>query len=296
MKFLVPTLFALTVLGATSVAQDVPETATDSFWRNDGLIKSLTSIKSHTLANVRKSPEAYRGLAIRMEIQFNEFRKNWNPYFTRFTHDNYASFAAWSGEQALWKRDEYTNDFGFFFVSRNSAVTRKVMECKKYDRVNVEVIVRDVFRGIPYIEVMKLDTVDDSLTEATIIAGAKAEKAAEEGDTATALAEFERAMRGHMPKILRAQLYCDIAKVYVQRGDRQAALDKLDKAKSLQPDNAEFAKAIDKVSKEPLPAPRAPKRYVGEPLASRPAIERPVNAAATKKPKETEGAGVDGGR
>jgi tetratricopeptide (TPR) repeat protein len=283
MKIFVPTLLALAVFSASTFAQDVPESATDSFWRNDGLIKALTDVKSHTLTNIRKKPEAYRGLTVRMEIQFHDSRKNCNPFFTRFTNDNFASFAAWGGEQALWKREEYQNDFAFFFVSRNTTMIRTILECDIYHRLQVDAVVRDVFRGIPYIEIMKAELCDDSVTEATIIAAAKAEKASEEGDTATALAEYERAMRGDLSPILKAQMYCDVANVYIRRGDRENALDRLDKAQKLQPNNKDFAKAIEKASKEPLPVFRPVRKPESESVASRPATDKPENASASKK-------------
>lgn len=290
MKLPLSTLFAVVAFASTSLCQDVPEKAYDSFWRNDLLIRALTTVKEHSLTNIRKKPDSYRGLSVDTEIQFHELRKSSNPFFTRFTDDNYACFSAWGGEQALWHKEEYQNEFLFLFVDRTSLCFRALLECSAYQRLHVKAVVRDIFRGIPYIEVTSIEMIDDSVTEATISHAAKAKKAADAGDTATALAEYERAMRGKLPKILKAEMHCDLADVYLARGDRDNAVAQLEQATKLQPDNAVFAKMVEKASKGPLPT----RKPAGEVAASRPANGGAADAVGTKKEPAT-GAGSKSG-
>jgi tetratricopeptide (TPR) repeat protein len=278
---------ALFALAATSVAQDtIPEVASDSFWRNDILFNALTTVHEYDLSRIRKKAESFRSLPIELEIQFHETRRGNYPFFTRFTDDNYMCFSAWGGEQALWHREEYADVYQFFFVERKVPAMRTILEAKPYQRIRISAVVRDVFRSMPYIEVTKAELLDDSVTEATIAAAAKAEKASETGDTATALAEYERAMRGNLSKLQKAQMHCDIADVYVVRGERENALSQLEQAKKLQPENAKFAKVLDKASLQPLPKVK-PKTMdkSGESVASRPSPtggDKATDAAAKK--------------
>jgi tetratricopeptide (TPR) repeat protein len=248
-----PVLIVLfTICSGAASAQDLPEKSTDSLKRHDSLVQLFTSMKTHTLSSVRTKPEAYRALPVQIEIQFHEPRKMGNPFFTRFTEDNYYCFAAWGVEQALWDREEYQKDFPFLFVDRKSVVCRTFVDAKIYDRLRVKAVVRDVFRGIPYVEVTEADVLDDSITEATILHGAKAKKLAKEGDTAGALAEFERAMRGSLADITKAQFHIDMAEVYFQRSERDNAISHLEKAKKLQPEDLAIAHAVEKI--QALPA------------------------------------------
>lgn len=277
MKLIIPIVW-LTFAGA-AFAQDLPEKSTDSLWRNDILFKALTSVKPHTLTDLKTRPDAYRGLPVEMEIQFHETRKGGNPFFTRFTDDNFLCFAAWGGEQALWDKEEYQKDFSFLFVDRNSLVFRQVLEAKVYNRLKVTAVTRDVFRGIPYVEVIKAELLSDSMSEAQIIHGAKAKKMAREGDTAGALAEFERAMRGGLPTQSKALMHIDLAQVYLQREDRDSAIAQLENAKKLQPNDLTLAKTIDKIKSTPLNLLKI------DGLKEVPAeLRDPKNANATSRP------------
>jgi tetratricopeptide (TPR) repeat protein len=280
---------AFAAVAGSALCQEVPDTASDSFWRNDMLFNALTSVKEHNLTNIRKKPEAYRGLPIEMEIQFHSTRKANYPFFTRFTDDNYTCFTGWAGEAALWHRAEYQDVFSFFFVERKTPAMRTILEAKMYDRLRVSAVVRDVFRSAPYIEVTKVEIIDES-DEATIVEAAKAEKEAEAENAAAAISHYEKALRGNLPKILRARMYCDVATLYAKRGDKPNALAQLEQAKKLQPDNTKFAELLEKAAQAPLPEAKnasGKKKNDGESVASRPApktekSEKTADASTTK--------------
>ncbi|MFN0207940.1 MAG: tetratricopeptide repeat protein [Planctomycetota bacterium] len=289
------------VFGASISAQDMPEKSTDSLHRNDSLFNLFTSVKPHSLTDVRAKPEAYRGLPVQMEIQFHESRSMANPFFTRFTEDNYYCFSAWGIEQPLWDKEEYKKDFAFFFVDRKSIMFRRTLDAKMYNRMRVKATVRDIFRGIPYIEITDADILGGSVTEATIIHGAKAKKLVKEGNTAGALAEYERAMRGDIPEVSKAQFHIDMAEVYIQRSERDNAISQLENAKKLVPTDMSIAIAVDKIKAMPANALRmdeirevfgqakaAPANAkLTEPVASRPAAQVVTeNAKKEVKPPE----------
>lgn len=291
-------LFASAFVGTpgVAIAQELPEKSTDSFWRNDPLVKALTSVKSHSLADVAARPEAYRSLPVQMDIQFHETRKGGNPFFTRFTEENYLCFAAWSGESALWKREDYERSHPFLFVDRKSPDLRVLLEAKIYNRIRVTAIVRDVFKGIAYIEVSKAQILDQAVTEATIIHGAKAQKLAHEGDTAGALAEYDRAMRGDIPETAKAQLYIDMAQVFLQRSERDRATAQLENAKKLRPNDASLTKTIDRIKSAPAnasmvellqeiakPEPAKESGAASRPAAAQAGAVKPAAGAATEK-------------
>ncbi|MBI3817191.1 MAG: hypothetical protein HY286_00755 [Planctomycetes bacterium] len=246
------TTFVFIVFAAPSFGQDVPEKSTDSIWRNDILLKALTSVKPHTLTDLRARPDAYRSLPVQMDIQFHDTRKGGNPFFTRFSDENYLCFSAWGAEQPLWDQNEYQKDFSFLFVDRNAPEFRTLLEAKVYQRLRVSGVARDVFRGIPYIEIIKAEALDDGMSAAAITHAAKARKLSMQGDTPGAVAEFERALRGAMPAISEAQMRIDLAQVYLQRRERDNAITQLDQAKKLQPKDASLAKSIDKIKDTPL--------------------------------------------
>lgn len=271
-----PILLAVGFLACAVSAQDTPEKTTDSFYKHDPLLRCLVETKPHTLTAVRKSPDAYRGIPVEMEIVFHETRRVGNPFFTRFTADTYVCVAAWGAEQAVWQVEEFKNDFPQLFVDRETApVLRVFLEAKPFDRIKVTVVVRDVFRGIPYLEIRKAELVEEgNIGEATILHASKGNKAAAAGDHATALQEYERAMRGNLPNDMKVALHADIAECYLRRGDRAGALAQLQRAKDLRPNDAALRTAYEKAI---APTPAGGTEMVtakAAPPASRPAIEK----------------------
>ncbi len=285
---------ALVLVSGIALAQhpDIPEKPTDSFARNDSFFRIFTSVKPHTLTSVRKNPESYRDLPVQMEIQFHELRHAKNPFFTRFSADGYLSFAAWGGEQSLWHREDYLNDHPLFFVDRGAPMRRTLLEAKIYDRIRVTAVVRDVFKGVPYLEVTKAEIVDSRLTEATIVAAARAEQAAQEGETASALSFYEQALRGKIPDESKAQLHLDIAQVHLMRADKAAALAQIEAARQIRPDDGSFSVMHEKVSQmsdaDVIEVAAAAKRAAEATLAAkaqRGAPIRPALSEAAAKPE-----------
>jgi len=285
MKLLI-TIALGALAGASFAQQPLPDKTTDSFSRNDLLFDALTKVVPHSLTAVRNAAESYRGLPVEMDLQFHETRKSTNPFFTRFTTESYLCFAAWGAEQALWHREEYENDFAFFFVDRYSQCFRTILEAKPYQRIRVSAVVRDVFRGRPYIEVTKLKITDDSVSEATIFHGAKAQKAMAAGETGAALASYEEALRAKLPSDARARMLADMANVHLVRNDKVNALAALADAKRLVPGDKRYEQAFNEVETAPakpitdLAKIEISKVKSADAPASRPSGDAPADASA----------------
>ncbi|HKE01036.1 MAG TPA: hypothetical protein VKE69_08505 [Planctomycetota bacterium] len=266
-------VLAFALLASPALAQvDLPDETTDSFARNDVLFDSMRSVKSHTLTAIRKRPEGFRSLPVELVIHFHETRKAGNPFFTRFTADSYIGIAAWGAEQPIWRKEEYTNDHPFFFAERRSAVIRKFLEAHTYDRIKITAVVRDIFKGVPYIEIIKAEPLDEKLDEPTIAHAARGRKMAEAGNGKAAVEEYERAFRGDIPADARPYMLVDKGEAHLAKGERDEAIDLMEDALELKPDDPSIQEALKRAKAwKPLEHAKPVGETGGEGATSRPA-------------------------
>ena len=124
---ILPTLLGLLAAAAPFAAAQDDEGIFAPFARELGLAKDPTAPHETTLATLRGNPDAYRNVRVILTLQMNERTNFWNPFFTRFTPDNYVNFSAWGDEQRLWVAAEYGNEFPLFFVDRRSEPASQIL-------------------------------------------------------------------------------------------------------------------------------------------------------------------------
>ena len=126
------------------------------------------TVVAATLGQLRKSPDAYRGVWVRFTVQFASLGKVQNPFFTEFEASEFANFYCWADEQAIWKRTEYEDLFGLLFIRKENNICSKLYKMKVYDRMEVVARVRNVFQGQPWMEITELPTLERRANTATL--------------------------------------------------------------------------------------------------------------------------------
>ncbi|HET6203115.1 MAG TPA: hypothetical protein VFI25_09985 [Planctomycetota bacterium] len=278
-----------TVLGLLGAAAPLSAAAEGegllaSFARELGLAKDPTAPHPCTLAELRENPEAYRGVRVTLMLQMHERGQFWNPFFTRFAPENYVNFSAWGDEQRLWVASEYESDFPLLFVERRSEMARTILAAATYQRFQATAIVRDTFRGMPWIEVTKLSSLSDRITRGTLVHGARGRKWMDARKWTLAANEFDRAITDDLPDAARVGLLKDLSVCHYARGDRERTRTVLLAAAELNPKDAEVNAALESLlleEEKPLP--------VEEPA---PQAKEPAPQAEPPKKEEEAGKGT----
>ncbi len=79
-----------------------------------------------TLSKIRSAPNAYRNVWVTFKIQYVSLGKIKNPFFTEFVPAKYANFYGWAAEQPIWRKDQYEDLYGMFFMKKqNDQTTRR---------------------------------------------------------------------------------------------------------------------------------------------------------------------------
>ncbi len=293
---ILPTLLGLLAAAAPFAAAQDDEGIFAPFARELGLAKDPTAPHETTLATLRGNPDAYRNVRVILTLQMNERTNFWNPFFTRFTPDNYVNFSAWGDEQRLWVAAEYGNEFPLFFVDRRSEPARKILAAEPFQRFRVTAIVRDTFRGMPWIEVTKVKSLSEKLARGTLVHGARGRKWMEAGKWALAANEFDRAIAGDLPDASRVGLLKDLSVCHYARGDRDKTRSVLLAAADLDPKDAEVNAALEALLLEDEEA-GASAQSMREIMEPEPAPPRPAPPAESTDHDhvETPEKGADGG-
>lgn len=158
------------------------------------------------LGVLRTDPVTWRAREVTLTLQFDAPLSSWNAWTTRFAPERYFGFAAWADEVPLWDADAYANPARRLFVARGSAAARTLEAAPRYRRFEVTAVVRSIFAGEVWIEVLTATPLERSIGEGTILHATRAVALADEGNLAAAREQFDRALAAPMPAHMRAAL------------------------------------------------------------------------------------------
>lgn len=212
--------------------------------RELGFRRNPTAVLPTTITELRTKPETFRGLTVRFTVQFHERTRFWNPFFTRFTRDEYMNFSAWGDEQPIWVESEFTNDFPLLFVDRRGSVLETFGTAEAFERYECEGIVRDLFLGMPWVEVTKAESISDRLTSGALLHAARGHRLLEAGQWTVAANELNRALSEDLPDRARVSLLKELGACHLKAGEWERARSVLRRAAKLDPKDPEIDRAL----------------------------------------------------
>lgn len=206
-------------LGATSVAQaPLPEDV---------------QVVGTTLSAIRRSPQAFRGVWVRMTVQFASLGKISNPFFTQFEPSRFANFYTWADEQSIWKKDQYEDLFGLMFVDKQTKFAARLYDLKLFQRLEVVGVVRNVFQGKPWIEITEFSKLEHRVNTATLSHVYRAETHMKKRQWKRAISELSLAPGSDLPEHVRGEIHKNLAMCFLRLGESATAIDHLETAVGL---------------------------------------------------------------
>ena len=173
-----------------------------------------------TLAALTADPVAWRETVVELDLQLADVHATWRYWMTRFEPARYVGFAAWGDEVLLWDAAAYERPAQRLFAAKGSVAARAFDGAPRYRRYRVRAVLRSVFEGQAWIEVLAATPLPRAMGEGTILHATRAFDLLEVDAHAAAAEQFERALAAPMPAGPRAVL----------EGHRDAALAAAGKA------------------------------------------------------------------
>lgn len=161
------------------------------------------------LADLIKDPAHWRGETVSFTLQFDSEMGTWNPWMTRFSPTKYLGFSAWSDQQQLWKEADFKAPQRRLFAVKNSAVAKALGGAPTYRRFEVTAVVRSIFNDQIWIEILAAKPLDHAIGAGTLVHAGRAMVLANEGHSASAIEQYNRALAAPMPKHMQAALIAE---------------------------------------------------------------------------------------
>lgn len=151
------------------------------------------------LGQLRRDPLRWRGERVALTVQLGDERETWSPGLTRFDQRRFRGFAAWSESSRLWHIEPFSDPLPALYARRGSPAARSLAGAGSYGRLELVVVVRTVFGGEVWIEVLEARRLPRSVGEGTLIHAGRAVEFYKEGHYSAAADEYERALSAPLP-------------------------------------------------------------------------------------------------
>lgn len=222
MKLLSTATLALTLAGPCLAGGDRP---------------ARSELISTTLDAIRESPGTFKDVRVTFPVQFASIGSLQNPFFTRFVSNDFTNFHAWSDHQAIWRKDQYDDVFGYLFLSKENEQIDELFQVHVYDRMQLVGVVRDLFQGEPWIEVQSFELLTGKVDTPTLAHLYRGEQHMSEHHWTRAISELSLAPVDTVPDHVRAVVHRDIGLCYLRQGEAGQAVTHLEIAMELAGEN-----------------------------------------------------------
>ena len=157
-------------------------------------------------AELWKRPTAHLDHPLRLRVQMRGRLDSWNPFTTRFGDGEFSAWSAWGDRQFPWVEEQFRNPVARLFARRDSAAEWALENGKAHDRFELVGVVRTVFAGRPWFEVLSVKPLVRDIGEGCVLHASRALELMEQEAWQSAIAELERASSEGLPAHARAEL------------------------------------------------------------------------------------------
>lgn len=199
------------------------------------------------LAKILENPAGFRGLEVAFVMQFHRLGTIDNPFYTPFEKESYVNFSCWGDEMPLWDKDVYKNDFPYLFVERNTELSQMITKARLYDRMVVVARIEAIFRGKPWIEVVSIEPLEESMTEPALVHLVKAFTLKRVRRWDAAAAEFQLSCAPGLPDPIKVMSLREQGLCLAAADRCEDAVEPLQKALLLSPKDPELARLCKQV-------------------------------------------------
>lgn len=204
----------------------------------DGWFSRAGETKEVTLNDLLKTPREYMDVEVKFKVYFDAEGKNFNPYYTRFNEECYGNFSAWPIDARLYDKRDFPRPYPFFFASKMDKTWKKVKDVDHLRVIQITGVVRDIFRGQPWIEVLSWSGSSGGLSDDDVRDVIQADANYAAGKYKDAARLYERADSSSLPGTVRADLQRRLGDAYFHAGEYGDAQDAYELGLRYAPDSA----------------------------------------------------------
>jgi len=157
-------------------------------------------------AEVWERPSSFLGRTVVMRVQVQRRLESWNPFTTRFGDGEYGAWHAWSDEQFPWVEEDFRAPRVRLFARLGGSAERALGNSAAHARFELTGVVRSVFAGRPWFEVLSVSPLVRQIGEGCVLHASRGLELMDQEQWVGALAELERAASEGLPVHARVEL------------------------------------------------------------------------------------------
>ncbi len=173
------------------------------------------------------NPSSYKLMDVRFEAIFNRSDENvFVSMYSTFRSEDYAAFSLWPKGGRLWKIEDRKQSVPTFYMNKGNSSIGKLHSIERYSTVTICGRVMGDFENLPFMEVRYLRVTggpayaDEALSG--MIGGLND---VAERRPSQAIEKLKRAVEGTLPEEAKAMCCLQLAVVFEERGEFDAALN-----------------------------------------------------------------------
>ena len=159
-----------------------------------------------SVLDLRRRPELRLGVPQRVVAQVCREVDDWSSFLTRFDPAAFQAFEFWADEQLLWIKEEFDAPQARLFARRGSRTATVLAAASAHDRLELQVVVREMHAGRAWIEVTEAQWSDQQTPQGTVLHAIRALDLMQRDGWTLAISQLERALAPDLPLHVRAAL------------------------------------------------------------------------------------------
>jgi tetratricopeptide (TPR) repeat protein len=208
--------------------------------------------KDVDLREVAANASSYRYVALR--FQGILCRRNENlfaPFFSQMKADDFHNFSVWPIDAKIWQEKDRMTFFPTLYIHKGNKDLDVLIQAPRYSIFEIRGYVASDFQDRPLVEVVDLRLVAPGVfTDESLAQLQSGYTALEQKRPAVAIDRFEKALGGIWSRSARLMVRMQLASLYFERGEFEAALGHYEGALINDPGNAEATEGAAKCRAE----------------------------------------------
>lgn len=167
---------------------------------------SVAEAPTVSVLDLSQRPELRLGEPQRVLAQVCREVDDWSAFLTRFDPGAFRAFEFWADEQFLWIKQEFDAPQARLFARRGSVAAAALAAAGSNDRLELQVVVREMHAGRAWIEVTEARWSEQQTPAGTVLHAIRALELMERDGWELASGQFDRALAPNLPPHVRAEL------------------------------------------------------------------------------------------
>jgi tetratricopeptide (TPR) repeat protein len=208
--------------------------------------------KAVTLKELSANAASYKHMDVKFTAIFNRRNEGiFVPFLTTFRQEDYIAFSAWDSSARLWEEADRMSFVPTLYLRKDAIDTAVITNAQRYALFEVRGNVMGDFDDRPFLLVQWVTQLDQPIyTDESLASLSAGLTALSQKRPAVAIDKLEKALAGVWSRDARLKIHLDLAGLYAERGDWEAAILHYEGALANDPENASAKAGLDKARAE----------------------------------------------